>query len=110
MYRLAAIASEHSLANVSIDDHDETITVHVGVEGEPPDLTEVRDRTSTLNGQLTISSGETNTRITHDLPTGPGVSSPDRSGRQAHIDAHRLRCGKPPPANPAAQNDGCRPA
>jgi signal transduction histidine kinase len=67
-YRLAALASAHSSANVSINDHNAMITVQVDIDGDAPDLTEVRDRAATLSGQLTISHGEASSRIALVLP------------------------------------------
>jgi signal transduction histidine kinase len=72
-YRLVALASQRSPANVSIDDHGKTITVHVDIDADLPDLTEVRDRATTLNGQLTVSDGDTRSQATLVLPVHPGV-------------------------------------
>ncbi len=74
-YRLLALASERSPSTVSIDDHGETITIRVDVDGDLPDLTEVRDRATTLSGQLTVSVRSTSSRATLVLPAQHGVSS-----------------------------------
>jgi signal transduction histidine kinase len=73
-YRLVALASEGSPSTVSIDDQGETIIVRVDVEGALPDLTEVRDRATTINGQLTVSGGIASSRIALVLPVPLGVS------------------------------------
>ncbi|MGY2876534.1 signal transduction histidine kinase [Marmoricola sp. URHA0025 HA25] len=62
-YRLVALASERSPSTVSIDDQSATIIVHVDVEGELPDLTEVRDRATTIGGQLTVSENPALSRV-----------------------------------------------
>jgi hypothetical protein len=58
---------------VSIDDQSATITVHVDVEGELPDLTEVRDRATTIGGQLTVSGESARSRIALVLPVTFGT-------------------------------------
>lgn len=74
-YRLVALASEFSPSTVSINDHGETISVCVDVDGDLPDLTDVRDRATTLSGQLTVSVQENGSRATlvlrvlHDAPS-----------------------------------------
>ena len=75
-YRLVALASEYSPSNVSIDDDGDAITVRVDIEGEPPDLTEVRDRATTLNGQLTHSTTGASSHMTLTLSVPCGASSP----------------------------------
>jgi hypothetical protein len=52
-----------------------SITVPVDVEAELPDLTEVRDRATTINGQLTVSGGTASSRIALVLPIPLGVSA-----------------------------------
>jgi len=72
-YRLVALASEGSPSTVSIDDQSATITVHLHVEGELPDLTEVRDRATTIGGQLTVSGESARSRIALVLPVAFGT-------------------------------------
>ncbi len=72
-YRLVTLVSEYSPVNVSIDEQDGKITVLVQIEGEPPDIAEVRDRAATLNGQLTISRGTASSRVTLVLPVPIGA-------------------------------------
>jgi hypothetical protein len=50
-YRLVAVVSERAPSTVSIDDHGETITFRIDVDGDLPDLTEVRDRATTISGR-----------------------------------------------------------
>ncbi len=68
VYRLVALASEGSPTTVSIDQHDATVTVHVDVEAELPDISGVCDRATTLNGQLSVSDEEASPRMTVVLP------------------------------------------
>ena len=68
VYRLVALASESSPTTVSIDQQDATVTVHVDVEADLPDISEVRDRATTLNGQLTVSHEQSSPRIILILP------------------------------------------
>lgn len=72
-YRLVALASEGSPSTVSIDDQGATITVHVDVEGELPDLAEVCDRATTIGGQLTVSGELASSRIALVLPVAFGT-------------------------------------
>jgi signal transduction histidine kinase len=72
-YRLVALATECSPSTVSINDQGEAITVRVDVEAELPDLTEVRDRATTINGQLTVSGGTAGSRIALVLPVPLGA-------------------------------------
>jgi signal transduction histidine kinase len=74
-YRLVALATECSPSTVSIEDQGATITVRVDVEAELPDLTEIRDRATTINGQLTVSGGTASSRIALVLPVPLGVSA-----------------------------------
>jgi signal transduction histidine kinase len=74
-YRLVALATECSPSTVSIEDPGATITVRVDVEAELPDLTEIRDRATTINGQLTVSGGPAGSRIALVLPVPLGVSA-----------------------------------
>ncbi|HZM79369.1 MAG TPA: hypothetical protein VFC19_26865 [Candidatus Limnocylindrales bacterium] len=68
VYRLVALASEVAPTTVALDEQDTTVTVHVDVHGQLPDIAQVRDRATTLNGQLTISGTEASSRITLVLP------------------------------------------
>jgi signal transduction histidine kinase len=74
-YRLVALASEGSPSTVSINDQGEAIAVLVDVEGALPDLTELRDRATTINGQLTVSPGAAGYRIALSLPVPFSVSA-----------------------------------
>ena len=74
-YRLVVLISETSPSAVSINDHGSTIAVRVDVDGELPDLGEVRDRATTINGQLTVSDGVARSRIELVLPVPLGVSA-----------------------------------
>ena len=73
-YRLVTLVSEYWPVNVSIDEQDGKITVLVQIEGEPPDIAEVRDRAATLNGQLTISRGRARSLGTKHAPRGASVA------------------------------------
>jgi signal transduction histidine kinase len=75
VYRLVGLATEYSPAAVSIDEQDATVTAHIDIEGELPDIAEVRDRAATLNGQLTVSGGGASPRITLILPIPCGLSA-----------------------------------
>ena len=75
VYRLVALASEVPPTTVALDEQDTTVTVHVDLEGELPDIAEVRDRAATLNGQLTVSGGEASSRITLVLPVPRRLST-----------------------------------
>lgn len=94
VYRLAALASERSPTNVSIVDHDATTTVQVDVDAELPDLIEVRDRTTTLNGQLIVSPGDASTRINARPPDTTRCLN--AAGRRPHAERclqHRVGAG-----------------
>jgi hypothetical protein len=71
--RLVTLASEGAPSTVSINDQGDTIIVRVDVEGVLPDLTEVRDRATTINGQLTVSGGTGSSRVTLVLPVPLGT-------------------------------------
>jgi signal transduction histidine kinase len=71
-YRLVALASERSPSTVSINDQSAKITVQVDVEGDLLDLTEVRDRATTIGGQLTVTREPAGPRITLVLPVALG--------------------------------------
>ena len=90
----AHLASERSPTNVSIVDHDATTTVQVDVDAELPDLTEVRDRTTTLNGQLIVSPGDASTRINARPPDTTRCLN--AAGRRPHAERclqHRVGAG-----------------
>jgi signal transduction histidine kinase len=71
-YRLVTLASEGMPSTVSINDQGEKITVHVDVDvdvqGDLPDLSEVRDRATTIGGHLTIAREPASCRIALILP------------------------------------------
>jgi len=94
VYRLVALASESSPTTVSIDQQDATVTVHVDVEADLPDISEVRDRATTLNGQLTVSHEQSSPRIILILPTVRHRHSRERVTTHQHTDTHLPRCRK----------------
>ncbi|MFF4274429.1 sensor histidine kinase [Streptomyces sp. NPDC001536] len=76
VYLLVARLSENGPARVSVDCRDGKLIACVLVAGELPDLADVADRITTLEGVLTVSTECGATRVTADLPlrcTGPSA-------------------------------------
>ncbi|MFC7258719.1 sensor histidine kinase [Streptomyces lutosisoli] len=68
VYLLVARMSENRSTTVSVDSRDGQLTAHVTVKGRLPDLTDLADRITTLEGELISHTEQDETRVTARLP------------------------------------------
>jgi len=70
-YLLVVRASAGSPVTVSVQNLGTELRMLVAVDGDAPDLTDVRDRTTALDGTLTSSSTECGEEVVLSLPVEP---------------------------------------